>query len=134
MPGSQSSVEIPGSRSKYHVCCYLAVKTTVTFSGEGRGGRNTEFLLSLAIATGGKNGIWGLAADTDGIDGSENNAGAIITPDTLLRAKALGIRANEFLARNDAYSFFSALGDLVATGPNRTNVNDFRCIIVTERW
>jgi hydroxypyruvate reductase len=108
-------------------------ETTVTMRGDGRGGRNAEFLLSLAIAADGMNGIWALAADTDGIDGSEDNAGAILTPDTLSRARASGINAKASLANNDAYSVFAALDDLVVTGPTLTNVNDFRAIVVTKR-
>ena len=108
-------------------------ETTVTVHGNGRGGRNAEFLLSLGIAADGRHGIWALAADTDGIDGSENNAGAILTPDMLRRAKHGGIDVNMLLADNDAYSVFAALDDLVVTGPTHTNVNDFRAIIVTKR-
>lgn len=105
-------------------------ETTVTVKGRGRGGRNVEFLLSLAIALNGAKGISALACDTDGIDGSEDNAGARITPDTLARAAALGLDPAEFLENNDAYSFFEALGDLIITGPTLTNVNDFRAILV----
>ena len=106
-------------------------ETTVTVSDKGgRGGRATEFLLGCAIALQGAPGIWVLAADTDGIDGMEDNAGAIVTPDTLARAAALGLKPAEFLHRNDAYSFFAALGDLVVTGPTFTNVNDFRVMLV----
>lgn len=108
-------------------------ETTVTMRGKGRGGRNAEFLLSLAIALDGHRSIHALAADTDGIDGSEDNAGAIIFPDTLARAAAAGLDARASLADNDAYTFFSGLGDLVVTGPTLTNVNDFRAILVTER-
>ena len=107
-------------------------ETTVTVRGKGRGGRNAEFLLSLAIALSGRAGISALAADTDGIDGSEDNAGAIIGPDTLERAGAAGLDLAARLADNDAYSAFSALGDLIVTGPTRTNVNDFRAILVAE--
>ena len=97
---------------------------TVTIAGDGgRGGRCTEFLLSLGIET---HGIWAIAADTDGIDGSEDNAGAILTPESMHK----GHDAGAFLARHDSYGFFSALGDLVVTGPTRTNVNDYRAIIV----
>jgi glycerate 2-kinase len=106
---------------------------TVTVRGNGRGGRNAEFLLSLGIAAEGRNGIWALAADTDGIDGSENNAGAILTPDMLRRAKRAGIDVKARLADNDAYTVFAALNDLVVTGPTLTNVNDFRAILVTKR-
>jgi len=105
-------------------------ETTVTIRGRGRGGRNTEYLLSLALALGEKNGRFAIAADTDGIDGSEANAGAIITPDTLARAKALGLDAAAHLANNDAYEFFEKLGDLVVTGPTLTNVNDIRAMLV----
>ncbi len=108
-------------------------ETTVTVRGHGRGGRNAEFLLSLGIATDGRNGIWALAADTDGIDGSENNAGAILTPDMLRQAKCADIDVKTRLADNDAYSVFAALNDLVMTGPTLTNVNDFRAILVTKR-
>jgi hydroxypyruvate reductase len=97
---------------------------TVTISGEGgRGGRCAEFLLSLGIETG---GAWAIACDTDGIDGSEDNAGAILTPDSMRR----GPDARAMLARHDSYGFFAALGDLVVTGPTRTNVNDYRAILV----
>jgi glycerate 2-kinase len=108
-------------------------ETTVTVRGNGRGGRNAEFLLSLGIATDGRNGIWALAADTDGIDGSENNAGAILTPDMLRQAKCADIDVKSRLADNDAYSVFAGLDDLVITGPTLTNVNDFRAILVTKR-
>ncbi len=105
-------------------------ETTVTVRGHGRGGRNAEFLLALAVQLNGALGISALAADTDGIDGSEDNAGAMITPDTLARARALGLDAKAMLADNDGYGFFSALEDLVVTGPTLTNVNDFRAILV----
>lgn len=106
-------------------------ETTVTVRGTGRGGRNSEYLLALAVALNGAAGIHAIAADTDGIDGVETNAGAIITPDTLARAQALGLDAGKMLANNDAFGFFTSLGDLVTTGPTRTNVNDFRAILVT---
>jgi hypothetical protein len=105
-------------------------ETTVTVRGKGRGGRNGEFLLALAVALDGLPQVWALAADTDGIDGIENNAGAILRPDTLGRARALGLDAKARLADNDGYGFFAALDDLIITGPTRTNVNDFRAIIV----
>jgi len=106
-------------------------ETTVTVRAKGgRGGRATEFLLGCALALQGEPGVHVLAADTDGIDGVEDNAGAIVTPDTLLRAAALGHRGADFLDRNDAYSFFAPLGDLVTTGPTFTNVNDFRALLV----
>jgi hydroxypyruvate reductase len=105
-------------------------ETTVTVRGTGRGGRNAEFLLALAVALDGHPGIYALAADTDGIDGTEDNAGAIVDPGTLDRAAKLGIPAKASLANNDGYGFFSAIGDLVVTGPTLTNVNDFRAILV----
>jgi hydroxypyruvate reductase len=101
-----------------------------TGSPPGRGGRATEFLLGCAIALQGAPGIHVLAADTDGIDGIEDNAGAVVTPDTLARAAALGLKAPDFLDRNDAYDFFAPLGDLVMPGPTFTNVNDFRARLV----
>jgi len=108
-------------------------ETTVTVRGKGRGGRNAEFLLSLAIALDGRAGISALAADTDGIDGSEDNAGAIIGPDTLARAAAAGVDVGKRLADNDAYAVFAALDDLIVTGPTRTNVNDFRAMLAPAR-
>jgi hydroxypyruvate reductase len=105
-------------------------ETTVTVKGGGRGGRNSEYLLALALALNGASGIWAIACDTDGIDGTETNAGAIIGPDTLARGVALGANAEAALAHNDAYGFFQSLGDLVETGPTRTNVNDFRAILI----
>ncbi len=107
-------------------------ETTVTVRSKGgRGGRATEFLLGCALALQGEPGVHVLAADTDGIDGIEDNAGAIATPDTLARALALGLKGADFLDRNDACSFFDRLGDLVVTGPTFTNVNDFRALLVT---
>jgi hydroxypyruvate reductase len=104
---------------------------TVTVRGEGgRGGRCSEFLLALAVALDGQPSTWALAADTDGIDGSEDNAGAVLAPDSLARGRALGLDAKKLLAKNDAYDFFAPLGDLVTTGPTRTNVNDYRAILV----
>jgi hydroxypyruvate reductase len=105
-------------------------ETTVTVRGKGRGGRNAEFLLALAVALDAHPRIAALAADTDGIDGTEDNAGAIITPDTLSRAAAAGIDASGMLAQNNAYEAFAALGDLVITGPTLTNVNDFRAVLI----
>jgi glycerate 2-kinase len=106
-------------------------ETTVTVKSKGgRGGRAGEFLLGCAIALQGEPGVHVLAADTDGIDGIEDNAGALVTPDTLARAAAAGLKASDCLDRNDAYSFFQALGDLVVPGPTFTNVNDFRALLV----
>ncbi len=103
---------------------------TVTVKGNGRGGRCAEFLLSLALDLNGADHIHALACDTDGIDGSEDNAGALLTPDALHRAAAMGISAAKLLDDNDGYSFFQALDNLVVTGPTRTNVNDFRVLLV----
>ncbi len=105
-------------------------ETTVTVRGDGRGGRNVEFLLALALALDGAPGVFAIAGDTDGIDGAEATAGAIITPDTLAHAESLGIGAKSALQRNDAHSFFERLGDAVVTGPTLTNVNDFRAILI----
>jgi len=108
-------------------------ETTVTVRGQGRGGRNVEYLLGLALALDGAAGIHALACDTDGIDGTEDNAGAVLAPDSLRRARAAGLDPAAMLADNDAYGLFSALGDLVMTGPTLTNVNDFRAILVAPR-
>jgi hydroxypyruvate reductase len=111
-------------------------ETTVTIkpqpagSPRGRGGRAGEFCMGLAQGLQGQRGVWALAADTDGIDGIEDNAGARVTPDTLARALALGHKIDAYLQRNDAYGYFEALGDLVITGPTHTNVNDFRAMLV----
>jgi glycerate 2-kinase len=105
-------------------------ETSVTVRGNGRGGRNAEYLLALAIALDGHTGIHAIACDTDGIDGTEDNAGAVLSPDSLARARGLGLDAQAMLDDNDGYGFFSALGDVVVTGPTRTNVNDFRAILV----
>ncbi|MFM2428108.1 MAG: putative hydroxypyruvate reductase [Pseudomonadota bacterium] len=111
-------------------------ETTVTIrkqpagTPKGRGGRAGEFCLGLAVALQGQAGVWAIAADTDGIDGIEDNAGARVLPDTLARAEAVGIKAADCLDRNDAYGFFEAVGDLVVTGPTHTNVNDFRAMLV----
>ncbi|TAN60851.1 MAG: glycerate kinase [Magnetospirillum sp.] len=105
-------------------------EATVTLKGRGRGGPNAEFALALALALKGERGIHAIACDTDGIDGSEDNAGAIIGPDTLARAAALGLDPAARLADNDSHGLFAALGDLVVSGPTLTNVNDFRAIVV----
>jgi hydroxypyruvate reductase len=117
-------IRLHGSPWKPPVALISGGECTVTLGeGGGRGGRCAEFLLSLGIQTG---GVWAIAADTDGIDGSEDNAGAILTPDSMERGRDAGPR----LARHDSFGFFSALGDLVVTGPTRTNVNDYRAILV----
>jgi hydroxypyruvate reductase len=105
-------------------------ETTVTVRGSGRGGRNAEFLLALTVALAGAPGIHAIACDTDGIDGTEDNAGALAGPSSLARARSKGLDAKAMLANNDGYSFFAGLGDLVITGPTLTNVNDFRAILV----
>lgn len=121
------SGEIPAPRP----CVLLSGgETSVTVRGKGRGGRNAEFLLALAVALDGQPGVHALAADTDGIDGSEDNAGAWIGPDILARAAAAGISAQDRLADNDGYGFFRAMDCLLITGPTRTNVNDFRAILI----
>jgi hydroxypyruvate reductase len=111
-------------------------ETTVTLrkqapgTPKGRGGRAGEFCLGLALALQGQSGVYALAADTDGIDGVEDNAGAFVAPDTLRRALAQGMKIAGYLDRNDAYGYFDPLGDLVVTGPTHTNVNDFRALLI----
>ena len=105
-------------------------ETTVTVRGSGRGGRNGQYLLALSIALKGHAQVSAIACDTDGIDGTEDNAGAIIRSDTLDRARNMGLDAELFLVQNDSYGFFATLGDLVITGPTHTNVNDFRAILI----
>ena len=105
-------------------------ETTVTVRGNGRGGRNVEFLLALTLALADTPGVYALAGDTDGVDGAEEIAGAITTPDTLARAWAQGMNPRRFLDNNDAHTFFQTLGDSVITGPTLTNVNDFRAIVI----
>ena len=110
-------------------CSRASQPVTVRHKG-GRGGRASEFALGCAIALQGHEKVWVLAADTDGIDGVESNAGAFVTPDTLARARQRGLNGRDHLDRNDAYSFFAGLGDLLVTGPTFTNVNDFRAVLV----
>lgn len=125
--------QVAGQGQPHPAPCLLLSggETTVTVRGSGRGGRNAEFLLALGLALAGHPRVWALAADTDGIDGSEDNAGAILRPDSLDRARRLGIDPRAALFDNDAYSVFSTLGDLLITGPTRTNVNDFRALLIT---
>jgi hydroxypyruvate reductase len=105
-------------------------ETTVTVRGAGRGGRNVEFLLGFGINLGPCPGVYALAGDTDGVDGTEPIAGALWRPDTLERASRMGLSPGHFLETNDAHSFFRALGDSLVTGPTRTNVNDFRAVLI----
>ena len=107
-------------------------ETTVTVKGSGRGGRNAEFLLGLTESLHGDKRIFALAADTDGIDGSEDNAGAITTPETIQLAAEKGLSIKDYMARNDAYTYFQQVDALIRTGPTRTNVNDFRAILILE--
>ena len=121
--------QIVNSQNKPHL--YLSGgETTVSLEGSGKGGPNTEFLLSLAIALNSKEGVFAISCDTDGIDGNGNHAGAIIQPDTLLRATTAGLDPNEFLRKNNSYVFFDTIGDLIITGPTFTNVSDFRALLV----
>jgi hydroxypyruvate reductase len=125
--------QIVTHQQPFHAPCVLLSggETTVTIRGTGRGGRNVEFLLALGLALDGQPGIYALAGDTDGVDGQEEIAGAILTPETLARARAHGVRAPISLADNDGHGFFEALGDSVITGPTLTNVNDFRAILIS---
>ena len=123
-------VAMHGQPFKPPVALISGGECTVTVKGTGRGGRCAEFLLSLVNELQGAQGIHALACDTDGIDGSEDNAGAIAAPDSAARAAKLGVHADKFLENNDGYCYFSALGDLVVSGPTRTNINDYRAILV----
>lgn len=127
---AHAELALEAARSHRKVCILSGGETTVTMKGKGRGGRNTEYLLSVALHLNGEPGIYALAGDTDGVDGSEDNAGAIIDPTTIKRAQNAGLNLNLHLDRNDSYSAFEALNDLVVTGPTMTNVNDFRAILV----
>lgn len=108
-------------------------ETTVTVRGKGRGGRNVEFLLAMALSLDGLADVYGLAGDTDGVDGQEEIAGAVVTPDTLTRANALAISARQSLDNNDGHGFFEALEDCVMTGPTLTNINDFRALLINRK-
>jgi glycerate 2-kinase len=130
LAGMARQVALHGQPFKAPCVLLSGGETTVTVRGKGRGGRNVEFLLSLAVSLGGTAGIHAIAGDTDGVDGAEEIAGAIITPDTLARAWNKDMNPRSYLDNNDAHSFFRALGDSVVTGPTLTNVNDFRAIIV----
>ena len=130
MAGIARSVALNGFPVKPPAVLLSGGETTVTVRGKGRGGRNAEFLLALTIALSGDPRISAIACDTDGIDGSEDNAGALMLPDALARSEKLGLDAKARLADNDGYGFFSKLGDLVVSGPTLTNVNDFRAVLI----
>jgi glycerate 2-kinase len=129
------AIQVRRHRQPFAPPCVLLSggETTVTVRGKGRGGRNVEFLLALAVALGGAAGVHALACDTDGIDGTEDNAGAVLGAESLARAVALGLRPKAMLSDNDGHGFFAALGDLVVTGPTLTNINDFRAILIEDR-
>ena len=133
MAGIARSIRSLGEPAPAPAMLLSGGETTVTIGGEGagRGGRNTEFLLALAVALGGAPGIWAMACDSDGIDGTEDAAGAIVTPDTLKRAAAAGFDPRATLRRHDSYTLFDAVDDLVVTGPTLTNVNDLRIVLVS---
>ncbi len=130
--GMAKSVKYLGHPAEKPVVLISGGESTVSLNGGngGRGGRNTEFALASALALKEEEGIWTLACDSDGIDGTEDAAGAIVSPDTVLRAKAKGLDPADYLKRHDSYSFFAALDDLVITGPTKTNVNDIRLALV----
>lgn len=132
MAGIAKSVRSHGYPGAAPALLLSGGETTVTLRGgiAGRGGRNTEFLLSFALAMGGAAGVWALAGDSDGIDGTEDSAGAVVTPTTIERGQSLGLNARAFLDRHDSYTFFAAIEDLIITGPTQTNVNDIRAILV----
>jgi glycerate 2-kinase len=133
MAGIAHSVSTRGHPVRGPAVLLSGGETTVTLNENqhGRGGRNTEFLLATSIALQGAGGIWALAADTDGIDGTDDAAGAVITPDTLLRGRRNGLDAASYLRKHDSYTFFDGIGDLVKTGPTLTNVNDFRAVLIS---
>ncbi|MDP1529812.1 glycerate kinase type-2 family protein [Rhodoferax sp.] len=126
------ALQVAGRGQPFSTPCVLLSggETTVTVRGTGRGGRNVECLLAMGIALDGQAQVHAMAGDTDGVDGQEEIAGALLSPDTLARAWALGIKPLEMLANNDGHGFFEALGDAVVTGPTLTNVNDFRAILI----
>lgn len=130
LAGIARQVAVQGQPFKPPCVLLSGGETSVTLRGSGRGGRNVEFLLSLAVSLNGLAGVHAMAGDTDGVDGAEEIAGAHLTPDTLARAWALGMNPSRYLDDNDAHSFFQALGDSVITGPTLTNVNDFRAILI----
>ena len=130
MAGIARQVVVHGQPAPAPCVLISGGETTVTVRGRGRGGRNVEFLLSMAVERDGRPRIFAIAGDTDGADGAEEVAGAIVSPDSLERARGLGFNARTLLADNDAHNFFRALGDQVITGPTLTNVNDFRAVLI----
>jgi hydroxypyruvate reductase len=132
MAGIAKSVAMHGQPIQRPAVLLSGGETTVSIGpeGAGRGGRNTEFLLALAVALGSAEGIWAIAGDTDGIDGTEDAAGAFVAPDTLARARSAGLDPHGVLDAHDSYGLFDAIGDLVRTGPTLTNVNDIRAILI----
>jgi glycerate 2-kinase len=132
MAGIARQVAVHGQPAPAPCVLVSGGETTVTVGGAGRGGRNVEFLLSLAVELDGRPRIFAIAGDTDGVDGAEDVAGAIVTPDSLERAKRAGLNARASLAENDGHGFFGALGDQVVTGPTLTNVNDFRAVLINS--
>ena len=131
--GIAKQIALHGQPFQPPVAIISGGETTVTVRGNGKGGRDAEFLLGLTLALEGFGGISAIACDTDGIDGVETNAGALMTADSFARAQKAGVDLKALFANNDAFSAFEALGDLVVTGPTRTNVNDFRVILVPKR-
>jgi hydroxypyruvate reductase len=127
-----AAMVVEARQKKEPIAILSGGELTVTVNGTGHGGPNQEYLLALALELGLKNGVFALACDTDGIDGSEDNAGAQITPDTLVRAQQAGLDPAAHLRDNDSYEFFRTLDDLIMTGPTLTNVNDFRVILVAD--
>jgi len=134
MAGIARSIRLNGLPVKPPAVLLSGGETTVTIGKgkAGRGGRNTEFLLGFAIAAAGEPDVFAFAGDSDGIDGTEDAAGAIVTPDTVARARAGNLDARQHLVAHDSYSFFAGIGDLVRTGPTGTNVNDIRAILITR--
>ena len=130
MAGIARQVAVHGQPAPPPCALISGGETTVTVKGGGRGGRNVEFLLAMAVELDGRPGIFAIAGDTDGVVGADEVAGAIIAPDSLARARGLGLNARALLADNDAHGFFRALGDQVVTGPTLTNVNDFRAVLI----
>jgi hydroxypyruvate reductase len=138
MAGIARSIRSHGQPVRPPAVLLSGGETTVTMTGKGtgsssatgNGGRNTTFLLGLAIALDSAAGIWATAGDTDGVDGMDEIAGALLTPDTLSRARAKGLDARTMLAAHDSHGFFSAIGDLIVTGPTLTNVNDIRAVLI----